>query len=355
MSAVCPHFGACGGCAAYQPDQDAYRRNKRERVAAALARQGLKPEVAELAAVQPGTRRRAVFKIAHRGDRVDTGFHALRSHTIVDMQACLVLTPALTALVPRLRGAMRELLAVGHHAEAHVTEADNGIDIVVRASVPLTAPRIAMLARHAAMLNAIRIAWNGTLAYETAVPVIRFGRAVVRLPPESFLQPTRQGETILRDRVLEIVARAKTVADLFSGCGTFSLPLAEQARVHAVEREQLALDALSAAARATPGLKPLTVERRDLFKLPLAVAELNRFDAVVLDPPRAGAEAQARQLAQSKVGRIAYVSCEAASFARDARRLVDGGYRLGTVLPVDQFLWSRHVEIVADFTRPRVR
>jgi 23S rRNA (uracil1939-C5)-methyltransferase len=308
-------------------------------------------EIAEPIAVPPRSRRRAVFKIARRAGVTEVGFHALKSHAIVDMQECLVLTPALFALAGRLRSAMHALLKDGQDAEAHVTEAENGFDIAFRAATKLTPALVAALATGSTLLKAIRVTWNGALAFESATPFVQFGRAVVKLPPESFLQPTRAGEAALQAEVQEAVGRARTVADLFSGCGTFSLPLAERARIHAVEREPAMLDALAAAARATQGLKPVTTARRDLFKLPLTAAELNKFDAVTLDPPRAGAEAQARELAKSQVARLAYVSCDAETFARDARTLVDGGYRIGAVLPVDQFLWSAHIELVAAFAR----
>jgi 23S rRNA (uracil1939-C5)-methyltransferase len=319
----------------------------------ALNRAGLeRVSVAEPVAVPPHSRRRAVFKIDKRNGATAVGFHALKSHAIVDMQECLVLTPALFIFTQHLRAAMNGLLHDGQNAEAHVTEAENGIDVAFRAEMKPTPALTAVLAKAAAQLRAIRILWNGALVFEGAAPAVRFGNADVKLPPESFVQPTREGEAVLRAHVLEAIGKAKTVADLFSGCGTFSLPLAERARVHAVEREQVMLDALSGAARNTQGLKPVTTARRDLFRLPLAAAELNKFDAVVLDPPRAGAEAQARQLALSKVRRVAYVSCDADSFARDARILVDGGYRIGTVIPVDQFLWSAHIELTTAFARP---
>jgi 23S rRNA (uracil1939-C5)-methyltransferase len=173
----------------------------------------------------------------------------------------------------------------------------------------------------------------------------------VALSPETFLQPTADGEAALRARVVAAVRNAKAVADLFAGCGTFTFPLAEKAKVHAVELDKPAIAAIAAAAKATQGLKPVTTEARDLFKLPLSGDELKPYDAVVLDPPRAGAQAQARALAASSVRRIAYVSCNADSFARDARILLDGGYKPGAVTPVDQFLWSSHIELVAAFTR----
>jgi 23S rRNA (uracil1939-C5)-methyltransferase len=350
---LCRHFGRCGGCTLQDLPESQYRARKRDAVASALKRAGLEhAEVAEPAAVPPRSRRRAVFKISRRSGVTEVGFYALKTHAIVDMQECLVLTPALFALTSRLRAAMNELLKDGQNAEAHVTEADNGIDVAFRAPLKLTSALTAALAQAAPQLKAVRIVWNGALAFESAAPTVQFGKAVVRLPPESFLQPTREGESVLRAHVVDAVGKAKSVADLFSGCGTFSLPLAERARVHAVEREPSMLDALLGAARAAQGLKPITTAKRDLFKLPLAAAELNRFDAVVLDPPRAGAEAQARALARSTVPRLAYISCDAHTFARDARILVDGGYRIATVLPVDQFLRSEHIELVAAFARP---
>lgn len=328
------------------PESD-YRAAKRDVVVRALRNAGVAADVGEIVAVPPETRRRAVFKIVRRGDAVEVGFHALKSHAVVDMQECRVLAPALVTLVPRLREAMGAVLAPGEHAEAHVTLCENGLDIAFRASRKYQPA----LTRLLAPLGAVRVLWNGTLVLGAAQPIVRFGKAAVNLPPEAFLQPSVAGEVILRDRVRDAVGKAKTVADLFCGAGTFALTLAEKAKVHGVERDVPALEALAAAARTTSGLKPVTTERRDLFKLPLAAVELAGFDAVVLDPPRAGAEAQARALARSKVPRIAYVSCDAQSFARDARILVDGGYRIGTVVPVDQFLWSSHIELVAAFTR----
>jgi 23S rRNA (uracil1939-C5)-methyltransferase len=292
-----------------------------------------------------------VFKIAKKNGTTELGFHALKSHSIVDMRECLVLSPALMRLAPHLRALMSTLLSNGQHAEAHVTQSDNGIDIGFRASMQLKPSLIAALAKSAPEMDVIRILWNGGLAFESAAPVVRFGKAQVKLPAEAFLQPTRDGEAALVSRVLDATVGAKTIADLFCGCGTFSFPLAERATVHAVEKDDAMLKAVTTAARATPGLKPVAVAKRDLFKIPLNPAELNRFDAVTIDPPRAGAQAQFVQLAKSRVARIAYVSCDAGSFARDARLLVDGGYRMGTVTPVDQFPWSEHIELVAAFAR----
>jgi 23S rRNA (uracil1939-C5)-methyltransferase len=350
VNTLCRHFGICGGCTLQDVPPDEYLARKRGSVEAALARHNISDASVEPpVAVPPRSRRRAVFRIARHDGATQVGFYGLRTHTIVDMQECFVITPGLFGLVGQLRAGMNDLLANGQSAEVHVTEAENGFDIAFRANAPPTPARNTVLARSS--FKAARITWNSALAVESDAPIVHFGKAKVKLPPDAFLQPTAEGEAALRARVIAALKGAKTIIDLFSGCGTFSLPLAVQARVHAVEKEQSMLDALAAAARATPGLRPVTIAKRDLFKLPVTVAELDRFDGVCLDPPRAGAEAQARLLAQSKVKRIVYVSCDAQSFARDARLLVDGGYRLGAVTPVDQFLWSSHIELVADFTR----
>ena len=213
----------------------------------------------------------------------------------------------------------------------------------------------AEVARHAEKLGFVRLFSGKELLFSLESPFVHFGKAKVSLPPQAFLQPTREGEAMLQVRVAEIVGNAKSVADLFAGCGTFTLPLAKRARVHAVEIDRAMIDVIATAARGTPGLKPVATEHRDLFKRPLSQSELERFDAVVLDPPRAGALAQVRALGASRVKRIAYVSCDAESFARDAKILVDGGYAPASITPVDQFLWSGHIELVASFERPKKR
>jgi len=352
VSQRCVHFGVCGGCTLQDIPPGSYLAGKREMVVRALARHGMERiDVADVIAVPPRTRRRAVFKIARKDATISIGFHALKSHDIVDMRQCLVLTPSLVQLTSHLQRLMQGILANGQHAEAHVSDVDNGIDIAFRASVQLKPALTRAFADAASDMNVIRISWNGALAFESAIPRVRFGMADVELPVEAFLQPVRAGEEILLAHVREAVKGAKTIADLFSGCGTFSLPLAERARIHAVEKDRAMLDALLAAAKKTSGLKPVTVAARDLFKVPLTATELDKFDAVTLDPPRVGARAQAIQLARSKVATVAYVSCDVASFSRDARILADGGYTMGTVTPVDQFLWSEHIELVADFSR----
>jgi 23S rRNA (uracil1939-C5)-methyltransferase len=349
---LCRHFGVCGGCSFQEMPDDAYREFKRGGVIDALAKHGLAAvAVNSTVEVPPKTRRRAVFKIAKRGGAVQAGFHAAQSHDIVDMHECLVVTPRLFAFVAQLREMMGMVLNDGENAEVHATDSDTGIDAAIRWERKLNTTSTAQIATWAAKYRLARVTANGQIITGTAAPQITFGKARVSLPLDSFLQPTREGEAALLAKVREALKGAKSIVDFFAGCGTFSLPLAEGARVHAVELDKSAVAALADAARNTQGLKPVTAEARDLFKIPLSGDELKPFDAALLDPPRAGAQAQVRALATSKIRRIAYVSCNADSFARDARVLVDNGYRLGSVTPVDQFLWSSHIELVAAFTR----
>jgi len=348
---LCPHFPACGGCVSQDVPHDAYVASKRDIVVQALGRAGVKADVAAVIETPRHARRRAVFKIKSLPEGLHIGFHAAKSHTIVDMHSCDILTPGLFALVGRLRVKLEPIFGVDEAAELHVTECDNGLDAAFRWSRKLAPNLVTLLSQALGDTGIIRLRLGNDTVFETASPVVTLAGVAVNPPPHAFLQPTRQGEAALQAHVLAMTAKARTVLDLFSGLGTFSLPLATQVKVHAVEAEKSMLDALAVAARNTKGLKPLATETRDLFKRPLTPLELNVHDAVVLDPPRAGAEAQAKALAASKVRRIAYVSCDAASFARDAAILVKGGFIPGVVTPVDQFLFSSHIELVAGFSR----
>jgi 23S rRNA (uracil1939-C5)-methyltransferase len=301
--------------------------------------------------VPPRSRRRAVFKIKSLPAGLHIGFHAAKSHTVIDMHHCDVLTPGLFALVGALREKLEPLFGVGEAAELHVTETDTGFDCAFRWRAQLTPTLGAALSSALSDIGIARLTMGREMVFETALPTVTLGGAKVVLPSNPFLQSTREGEAALQAYVLETVGKAKAVTDLFAGVGTFALPLAGKAKVHAVEQEVPALATLAEAAKS-PGMKPVTTEVRDLFKLPLTPLELNAYDAVVLDPPRAGAEAQVKTLARSKVPVIAYVSCDAASFARDAALLVKEGYAIGPVTPVDQFLWSSHIELAGSFRRP---
>jgi 23S rRNA (uracil1939-C5)-methyltransferase len=351
MNALCRHFGTCGGCAFQDLSADTYRERKHVMVTKALARHGIEAPVAPSAEVAPATRRRATWKAAKKHGAVFLGFSASRSHDIVDLSECLVLTPTLVALVPALRKQLQRLLEEGDQGNVHVTETDSGIDIALSFPAKNTARQAVVLAPWADRHHVARISVNGDVAVQLATPATRFGRADVFLPPGAFLQPSREGERVLQIAVMESLSGAHRVADLFAGCGTFTLPLAERASVHAVDMDAQALEALDSAARKTKGLKPVTTEARDLFKRPLRPEELNQFEAVVIDPPRAGARAQAEIIAASRVGLVAYVSCNPERFARDASILTKQGFRLSEVKPVDQFLWSKHIELVGTFER----
>jgi 23S rRNA (uracil1939-C5)-methyltransferase len=237
-----------------------------------------------------------------------------------------------------------------------VTATDTGLDVDFRGTGQLDAPHVRKLIAEAERLDLARLSNHGVVVIERRAPQLAMGHAIIAPPPGAFLQATRAGEEALARLAASAAGDARRAADLFAGIGTFALRLAETAQVHAVEADKAALVALSrAAGHASPALKPVSVEARDLFRRPMAPAELAPFDAVVFDPPRAGAEAQARELAKSAVPVVVAVSCNAQTFARDARILVDGGYALETVTPVDQFRHSPHVEVVAAFRRPKVK
>ncbi|MBV9571839.1 MAG: class I SAM-dependent RNA methyltransferase [Alphaproteobacteria bacterium] len=345
-------FGTCGGCTLQNLAPDAYLEHKRKLIGDALARYGIpSAPLREMIRVPPRSRRRATLKLEKRDGVTRIGFYAPRSHVLVDIQECHVLTPGLFRLAERLRERLHGMLRGAESADLYIAEAENGFDLSIQWKGQTTPDLIGQFAAAAPALDLIRITAGGDLLFQSAMPEVHFGKAKVRLPPGAFLQPTRDGEAMLQATAIKAVGKAKGVVDLFCGCGTFALPLGERTKVHAVDSEAPMLSALSEAARATPGLKPVTAERRDLFRHPIGAAELNAFDAAVLDPPRAGALAQAGPLAKSNVRRIAYVSCDAASFARDARVLMDGGYRLDWILGVDQFLWSPHIELAAAFAK----
>jgi 23S rRNA (uracil1939-C5)-methyltransferase len=349
---VCPHFGTCGGCALQHASERFTALWKRDMIAVALGARGI-TEVAIRPTVTsaPGTRRRITVAARRTRKGVLIGFHAPAATDIVPIQTCAVAEPSLIAALPRLEEVAG--LAASRKGEARLTLTltNGGIDVAVTGAKVIDGPAQALLAGVAARAGIARLGWNGEAVATMRAPEVTMGRARVVPPPGGFLQPTRDGEAALVEAVGEALGNAGRVADLFAGSGTFTLPLAEQAEVHAVEGEEDALAALDAAWRATPGLKRVRCERRDLTHRPLLPDELKGVEAVVVDPPRAGARAQAEQLARGEVPRIAAVSCNPATFARDARTLIDGGYRLDWVQPVDQFRWSAHVELVAAFRR----
>jgi 23S rRNA (uracil1939-C5)-methyltransferase len=348
----CPHFGICGGCAIQHWTAPHYREWKRSLVLEALAQAGLDAPVDALIDAHGDGRRRATFH-ARLGARdiLEVGFAALRAHHIVGIDRCPVLAPSLDGAIPAAWAIAEALKPQNKPLDIQATATDAGIDMDVRGSGALNAARMGVLARLAATHKLARITRHGELIAQRATPTVMVGRAHVTLPPGSFLQATVAGELALARLVQDHVGSAKVIADLFCGLGPFALRLAERARVMAFDADAGAIAALKQATNMTSGLKPIDAETRDLFKRPLYAQELKRVDALVFDPPRQGAEAQARELAKSAVPVVVAVSCNAATFARDARLLVDGGYRLKSITPVDQFRHSAHVEIVAKLER----
>ena len=352
VAPICPHFGTCGGCAVQHWSLASYRTWKRGLVVEALAQAGLKAAVGDVIDAHGEGRRRAVFHARWRGHGIlEVGFAASRSHRIVDIDRCPVLSPALDGAIDAAWDLAEIVEQKGKPLDIQVTATAGGLDVDLRGSGALPAEMMMRLAQAAEAHRLARLTRHGELAAQRAVPAVRMGKAAVALPPGAFLQATAEGEASLARLVCAHAAGARNIADLFCGIGPFALRLAERARVTAADSDAAALAALSEAAKSTPGLKPVATERRDLFRRPFAEPELGRFDAVVFDPPRQGALAQAQKLARSHVPVVIAVSCNAATFARDARVLLDGGYRLEAVTPVDQFRYTPHVEIAARLVR----
>ncbi|HRW14225.1 class I SAM-dependent RNA methyltransferase [Amaricoccus sp.] len=353
VAPVCRHFGACGGCA-LQHGSDAFLAGWKEgTIARALAAQGLAAEIRPVLTSPPRSRRRAVFAGRRTRKGAVVGFHGRRSEELVAVSECHLVRPAILAVLPALAVLTRAAASRLGEVRFTVTEGPAGLDIDGAGGRRPSGEAVADFLGHADAADVARLAWEGEPLAHRRPPLQPMGAAHVVPPPGAFLQATQEGAAALVDAVRDCLGPARRVADLFAGCGTFALPLAETAEVHAVEAEPAMLAALDAGWRGAPGLRRVSTEARDLFRRPLLPAELARFDGVAFDPPRAGAEAQAQALATSGVPRIAAVSCNPASFARDAAILVAGGYSLDWVRPVDQFRWSGHVELAAQFTRSR--
>jgi 23S rRNA (uracil1939-C5)-methyltransferase len=348
----CPHFGACGGCAIQHWQPEPYRAWKRQLVVDTLDHAGITCPVEELVDAH-GAGRRRITAHARRGSdgELRVGFAAAGSHAIVAIDDCPILDPALDGALDAARALAEVLKPTSKPLDIQVTAAQNGLDVDVRGSGPLPTALIAVLSRVAEQHRLARLTRHGELVLMRTPPVIGVGTAQVTLPPGSFLQATAAGEEALAALVVRHCKGAKHIADLFCGVGPFALRLAAKARIAAFDSDATAVGALQKAAMATAGLKPIKAEARDLFRRPLVPQELRDYDGVVFDPPRQGAQAQTRQLAASKIPVVVAVSCNVATFARDARILIDGGYRIEGVTPVDQFRHTPHVELVARFRR----
>jgi 23S rRNA (uracil1939-C5)-methyltransferase len=354
---ACRHFGLCGGCKLQHWAEPAYRAWKIDLVRQTLHQHGTDvPEKLASVFVPPATRRRAEFAALKQAGEVLIGFHAARSDLIVDQLQCPILVPALEHLVPKLRSGLRDVLHQGQPADVLATVTLTGIDLLITAEEAAGTKQRGALARFAAEHGIVRIAWQARRGTPEPIvvqapPQMRFGAVLVDLPMPSFLQPSAEGEAALKAAVLAMTGKAKRIVELFAGCGTFTFDLAGIGKVHAVEGSKPAVAALEHAAKRAQLGHRITTEVRDLERAPLTFQELKNVDAVVFDPPRAGAKAQAEMLAKSQVKRIVAVSCNPATFARDAGILIGGGYLLSALTIVDQFIWSPHVELVAEFRK----
>src|SRR5262245_22125562 len=347
---VCPHFGVCGGCALQHLNEAAYLDWKREKVAGALKSRDLDTEVEPVRPVPLGSRRRAALALARGKAATALGYRRARSHELIDIAVCPVLSPGIVARLSKLKAALAPLALGRREARVGITETPSGLDIVLEGARPKDAT-LAAFAGEAAALGVARLTCDGESIGPEAAPEVELSGVKVKLPPGAFLQAAGEAETVMTELVRQGVGDARRIADLFAGLGTFTFALARQAAVDAFESDEAALEALAEAWRKTQGLKPVKTFRRDLFRAPLSSTELAAYDALVFDPPRAGAAAQAAMLAKSEVARLVAVSCNPGTLARDLRILVDGGYRIARITPIDQFLFSPHVETVAHLER----
>jgi len=350
----CRHFPLCGGCRLQHVDDESYARFLVDRIASALGQHGITAPAIERPHLSPPyARRRTALRALRHGRQLSIGFNEAASHRVVDMRACHILAPQLFALLDPLRRLLADLLPNGHEARVEMTLADQGVDLLIDGISGEGLAATEALTDFARDHGLARLSLNdgpGPEARWEPQPVtVTLSGVAVPLPAGAFLQATADGEEALIDEALVMTAGAKRIADLFAGLGTFALAFWRSADVLAVEGAADAVGVLTFAARRAG--RPVQVEHRDLFRRPLTAAELSRFDAVLFDPPRAGARDQAAALAASRVERIVAVSCNPATFARDARALADGGYRLERIRPIGQFRWSTHVELIASFKR----
>ena len=350
IAPICPHFGVCGGCALQHLESHVYLDWKRAQVVAALKSRGLEAEVEPVRSVPLGSRRRAALVLGREKAGLALGYRRARSHDLIDVAVCPVLSPRIVERLPKLKQALAPLLGGKREGKVGVTDTENGLDIMVEGIKPAPAT-FGAFAGKAASLGLARLTADGESMAPGDPPEIDLSGARVRLPPGAFLQASGAAEAVLAGLVREGVGGAKRLADLFAGLGTFTFALARDIAVDAFEADEAALHTLEEAARKTPKLKPVRTLSRDLFRVPLSAKELKAYDAVVLDPPRAGASAQAQELAKSQVPKLVAVSCNPGTLARDLRIMVDGGYRIARIVPVDQFLFSPHIEIVAHLER----
>ncbi|ESY12050.1 class I SAM-dependent RNA methyltransferase [Mesorhizobium sp. C386A] len=350
---ACRHFTECGGCAVQHLQADAYQQWKRDKVVHAL--KGIAGDIGALVPCAPHTRRRVVLAARRADTGMLLGFHRHLSPEIIPIEECPISLPEIVAALDRLRSVADLVCATTKSFRMAVTVTGSGLDVAVYESGKLGENQRRVASNFIMANGFARLSIDDEIVIEPKKPVVMFGTVAVAIPPGAFLQATQAAEQTMADLVGGHLKRARKVADLFAGCGSFALRLAAKSEVHAVEGDAAALSALDRGSRFATGLKRVTGERRDLFRRPLTFKELNAFDGVVFDPPRAGAEDQSKQIARSDVPFVAAVSCNPVTLARDLRILIDGGYTLKSVTPIDQFLWSPHVEAVALLEKPKRR
>ncbi|MCM2476873.1 class I SAM-dependent RNA methyltransferase [Rhizobium sp. CG5] len=354
----CRHFGpdgkggTCGGCTLQHLAAPAYRDYKRALVVAALKSKGIDVPVGDLVEAHPGERRRVVFAARRTEKDLLIGFNQAESHHIVAIEECPIASPGILASLEALRRIGLAAAVGSEPFRIGVLETLSGLDVAIDGLKSVgDKQRRAITDTMVGLRGVARVSLNGEIVLEPRRPLVDFGGVNVSPPPGAFAQATLPAEEAMARLTIEHIGKAKRIADLFAGTGTFSLRLARIGQVHAVESDDKAVKALDQAARNTQGLKAVTVEKRDLFRRPLMTQELKVYDAVVFDPPRAGAEAQCRELVRSTVKKIVAISCNPLTLARDLSILIEGGYRITSVTPIDQFLWTSHVEVVATLVK----
>ena len=347
VSPTCRHFKTCGGCSLQHASDAFVARWQQDVVTRALEAVGLSAPLRRLHTSPPASRRRATFTGKRTKKGAVIGFHAPSSDTLIGVPDCKIIRPSLAAAIPALEEITRAGASRKSALRLSVTDTDTGLDVSVADGKPIDPALHQTLIAISNEAGFARLSWDDEVLAQRAAPILMMGTAPVPIPPGAFLQATAEGSAALLSSVEDAVGPAKKVVDLFAGCGTFTLPVSLKSEVHAVESEQSLLDALNGGWRHATSVKRVTTERRDLFRRPLTPDELQAFDAIVIDPPRAGAEAQMIEIAAAKVQRIASVSCNPITFARDVAILTNSGYKLDWIDIVDQFRWSPHIEIAA--------
>ncbi|MFC7049165.1 23S rRNA (uracil(1939)-C(5))-methyltransferase RlmD [Emcibacter nanhaiensis] len=358
---ACRHFTRCGGCALQHVKADFYADWKRQQVMTALSHRGFEDvEILDPVTSPPGSRRRTRLNAIGRGKgKAILGFSEKGSHNLIDLQECPVLRPEIVALIPALRDFLGQVIELRQKMAVEITAADNGLDLLLESKGDPSLDLRMDVAAFAEARDIARISWRDTslkraapeMLLERRQPIVTFAGRKILIPPGTFLQATREGEAALISRLLPHLKEGGKLVDIFAGVGTFSVPALKKMAVHALEGNAEMVEALQKSVNLAPLQHPFSAEVRDLFIRPFLAHELEGFDIAVIDPPRAGAREQVAELAASSVPVIVMVSCNPATFARDARTLADGGYHMGPVTPVDQFLWSSHLEVVSVFSR----